>query len=95
VTIAQRVQAPARGLRVTGTRGVGHQLRVRPPVATGTPAPQVTYQWQRNGRAIADADAATYWTRWTDAGARVRCRIIYTNSAGTQTIFSAAVRVGF
>jgi secreted trypsin-like serine protease len=95
VTIAPRVQAPARGLRVTGTRGVGHQLRVRPPVATGTPAPQVTYQWQRNGRAIADADAATYWTRWTDAGARVRCRIIYTNSAGTQTIFSAAVRVGF
>jgi secreted trypsin-like serine protease len=95
VTIAPRVQAPARGLRVTGTRRVGHQLRVRPPVATGSPAPQVTYQWQRNGRAIADADAATYWTRWTDAGARVRCRIIYTNSAGTQTIFSAAVRVGF
>ena len=95
VAIAPRVQAPARGLRVTGTRGVGHQLRVRPPVATGSPAPQVTYQWQRNGRAIADADAATYWTRWVDAGARVRCRIVYTNSAGTQTIFSAAVRVGF
>ena len=95
VAIAPRVQAPARGLRVTGTRGVGHRLRVRPPVATGSPAPQVTYQWQRNGRAIADADAATYWTRWVDAGARVRCRIVYTNSAGTQTIFSAAVRVGF
>ncbi len=95
VAVAPRVQAPARGLRVTGTREVGHRLRVRPPVATGSPAPQVTYQWQRNGRAIAGADAATYWTRWTDAGARVRCRIVYTNSAGTQTIFSAAVRVGF
>jgi hypothetical protein len=89
------VEAPAGGLRVAGTRRVGHRLLVRAPVPTGTPAPQVTYQWQRNGRAIPGADEATYWTRWVDAGARVRCRIVYTNSAGTQALVTTAVRVRY
>jgi hypothetical protein len=91
--IGPRAQAPAGGLRVTGTPRVGATLRVRPPVATGTPAPRVTYQWQRNGRAIAGARAATYRTRTADAGQRLRCRILYTNTAGSQALLTTAVRV--
>ena len=61
-------------------------------VASGTPTP--TYQWQRNGAAIAGATAASYTVAsptLADNGAKYR--VVVSNSAGTATSGEATLTV--
>lgn len=58
--------------------------------ANGTPAP--TFQWRRNGRAIAGATAATYTKTNTQPGDAGLYSVVVTNAAGTAT--SSTVVVG-
>jgi hypothetical protein len=61
-------------------------------VATGTPAP--TYQWRKNGSAIAGATGATLTLSniFTDAAGNYD--VVVTNSAGSVTSSTAALSVG-
>ena len=49
----------------------------------------MSYQWLRNGRAIAGARKKTYRVKRTDAGTVIGCRIVAENAAGRVTARAA------
>ena len=78
---------------ITGTPEVGQTLSVTGFAATGNPAPDLSYQWQRNGAAISGATGATYALVEADAGADVRRQTTATNSEGSASAVTPAVAV--
>ena len=71
---------------VRGTPRPGRVLRVS---ATLTGNARMSYQWLRNGRAIAGARKKTYRVKRTDAGRVIACRIVAKNAAGRVTARAA------
>ena len=71
---------------VRGTPRPGRVLRVS---ATLTGNAKMSYQWLRNGRAIAGARKKTYRVKRTDAGRMIACRIVAENAAGRVTARAA------
>jgi hypothetical protein len=62
---------------------VGETLECKHGGWTGTPAPTYTYQWLREGQAIAGATASTYTVAKADQGFVLACSVTATNSAGS------------
>src|SRR4051794_3447056 len=78
---------------VTGTPSVGQLLTTTAGTWTGSPAPTLTYQWQRcvvggSCSNISTATKTTYTLTNTDSGNQIRSRVIAKNSAGSKTAFS-------
>ena len=78
----------------TGTPQVGQTLSETPGTWSGSPAPTVTVQWQRNtGSAwtnISGANSGSYTLVAADQGATIRVQENATNSAGSATASSTA-----
>jgi len=79
---------------ITGTAQVGQVLTANP--GTWTPAPTTfSYQWLRNGVAIAGATGATYTPVAADVGTTLTVRVTGTPAGATQaSATSAGVTVG-
>lgn len=80
VTVAQGDAPTATALpAVVGNPAVGQVLSVSAPTWSGTtatvPAPTNSYQWLRDGQAIAGATAATYTVTEADAGRALSVRV--------------------
>jgi hypothetical protein len=82
------VSVDGSGPRVRGTARVGRTLRAENGRWTVTSGVAFQYQWLRDGRAIAGANAATYRVVAADAGHRVSVRVIA--AAGGQTASAEA-----
>lgn len=67
---------------ITGTAQVGQVLTANPGTWTPTPT-TFSYQWFRNGAAIAGATAATYTATATDLGATLTVQVSATPPGGT------------
>ena len=77
---------------ISGSTDAGSLLTVTPGTYTGSPAPSVTRNWQRNGVNIGGATGLTYSTNTTtDVGANITCRETITNTGGTITATSNAI----
>ncbi|KQZ22531.1 cutinase family protein [Microbacterium sp. Root553] len=75
---------------VSGTPAVGSTLKAA--AGTWAPAPSsLTYQWKRNGTAIAGATASTYKLVAADAGAKITVSTIATRATYTTTTKTSAV----
>jgi hypothetical protein len=83
-TIPADLFAPAiSGLpAIGGTEQVGQTLTATPAAASGTPAPVRTWQWRRNGTAIAGATGPTHTLVSADAGATLTVVQTETNALG-------------
>jgi Immunoglobulin domain/Immunoglobulin I-set domain len=83
-TVQPTAAAPAITAQPTAQTAILGQAAVFSVVATGSPAP--TYQWLKNGNAIADGTSASYHTPATtkaDQGALFA--VVVTNASGTVT----------
>lgn len=78
---------------VHGIRRVGARLSVTAPPVSGSPAPKVTYQWLRSGKAIKGKTKRTYVVQKADRGTRITCRITAKNAMGTKRIVSRPARI--
>jgi hypothetical protein len=58
---------------------------------SGFPAPSFTYQWKRNGDAIAGASSKSYSRVAADAEAVITCDVTATNASGSSTVTTASV----
>ena len=74
---------------ISGTPAVGQTLSATANGVTGYPAPTLTYQWYRNGTAIAGATGQTYVLANSDLGGDMTVKITATNAAGTASAQSA------
>lgn len=91
-------QVPARPLSITtvsisGSTQSGSLLTATPGTWDGSPAPALTYQWLRDGVAIAGATNSTYTTQVADEGTTVTCRETATNSAGAASLVSNGLAI--
>ena len=74
---------------IAGTLNVGDTLTVTDGgIWLGSPIPDLTYQWQRNGSNIDTETASTYVLVVADAGANITCDVKGTNSEGDATAAS-------
>jgi len=78
---------------LSGTTVEGSVLTCEPGTWTGEPAPTITYAWLRDGVAIAGAEEATYSSGAGDVGDEVACEVTATNTAGSASAESNAIRV--
>lgn len=74
----------------TGTDMAVDTVRTAVP-GTWTGAPTYTYEWQRNGVAIAGATAATYTLVTADIGNQIRVKVTGTNTGGSTSALSPAL----
>jgi len=83
---------PSESAAMTVGGGGGQTLTCNSPGWSGSPA-SITYQWYRNGVALAGATASTYLTTATDvaAAAVFQCAETATNAGGTATAVSKAL----
>ncbi len=94
-------QAPAntQAPQISGTVAVGQQLLASPGTWTGSPAPILTYQWERcdnggnNCNPIQGAGDSIYTIKNADAGSTLNVIVIGTNSAGNAQAIAAATAV--
>ncbi len=70
-------------------RGTPRSGRILSVSASLTGDAEISYQWLRNGRAIAGARKQTYRVRRSDAGTVIACRIVAENAAGSVTARAA------
>ena len=75
------VSAPANTVRpvLTGDAGVGDTLSCSSGGWTGLPTPTLSYQWLRDGVAIADAANDSHTITATDRGRLLSCEVTATN----------------
>jgi hypothetical protein len=75
--------------RVSGSPSVGEALSCLRGVWTGTPPPAFSYQWLRDGTAIANATGTVYTVELGDEGHVLACEVTATNSEGTAGPFAS------
>ena len=78
---------------VVGTPEVGEELKCEPGEWTGTPTPELSYQWLLNGSPIRGATTRKLEVIVADEGRSISCKVIAKNSAGTESAISKSVRV--
>ncbi len=84
---------------ISGTAEVGQVLTATPGTWTGSPAPTLSYQWQRcdaggaNCVAIAGATGTTYVLAQGDLGRTLRIAVTGTNASGNSTAASIQTAV--
>ncbi len=79
---------------VTGADSyVGTTLTCDGGTVTGTPTPDITYQWRRDGVAITSATASTYVLVTADSLHGVTCLVTATNSVGAASAASNVTNV--
>lgn len=78
---------------IAGSAEVGQTLTCSPGSWSGTPAPSYSYQWLKEGSAIAGATSATYVVQAADEGHSLACKVTATNEAGSASETSASVAV--
>jgi hypothetical protein len=76
---------------ITGTAQVGQTLTCVPGAWNGTAPITYTYQWNRDGSAIAGATGTTYAAADADVGTSITCTEQATNPDGNGSATSAAV----
>jgi len=79
---------------ITTTFLPGQVLSCDPNAAGWSGAPTFSYQWLRDGAAIAGATAPAYTIVDADAGHVLACRVTGTNAGGSAAIVTTAVHVG-
>jgi len=78
---------------VAGTPAVGQTLSCTDDSWTGAPKLSFTYQWLRNGVAIAGANGMTYGVQAADQGTGLSCAVTATNEYGHATATSNTLTV--
>jgi hypothetical protein len=90
------------GPQVTGTHKfplnlaialVGETLSCASGSWTGSPPPAFTYQWLREGAAIAGATESGYEVQAADEGHSLACEVTATNTAGSGSATGASLKV--
>jgi hypothetical protein len=71
---------------ITGTAAVKGKLTVSKGTWTVFPKPTYTYQWFRNGNAIAGATKASYKVVAADAGRKLTAKVTATNQYGSKRV---------
>jgi hypothetical protein len=79
--------------QISGTPGVGQQLKCMRGSWNGQPPPNFSYQWLRDGAPIASATGASYTVELTDQGHELSCVVTATNSEGKGEARSKAVTI--
>lgn len=75
---------------ISGTETQGQTLTATAASVAGNPTPARTWQWERNGSAIAGATSATYVLQAADVGATLTVVQTETNGIGADSAESAA-----
>jgi hypothetical protein len=78
---------------VTGEAKVGAELKCDRGKWSGAPEPAFSYQWTREGEPIPGATGAEYTVVSSDRGRSLACRVKGSNYEGSETIWSATVRI--
>jgi hypothetical protein len=78
---------------VSGTGAVGQQLACSTGAWTGKAPLSFSYQWLREGAAIAGASSSSYTVAAADAGSQVSCRVSASNSLGGAAATSAPTTI--
>ena len=88
-------EAPTSSLAptISGVPQVGQTLTCSVGLFGGVPPPAFSYQWLRNGTAIAGATASGYTVQSADQEDSLACEVTATNSAGQKTATSAGVSI--
>ena len=80
---------------LSGTGLIGSSLRVDPGAWRGQPAPELTFQWQRNGIDIPETVEAVYTPGPADDEADLRCVVTARNGSGRTTAATEAIRITY
>ena len=78
---------------VVGNPSRGQAITCNPGTWNGSPPIKYSYQWLRDGLAIAGAIAQTYEVAGADEGQLLACRVVAKNSVASAEAVSPAVRV--
>jgi len=78
---------------ISGTNTFGSTLTTTDGTFTGTAPITITYQWQRNGLAIAGQTANTYVVGVSDSLAAITCLVTGTNGYGSDSEVSNTITV--
>jgi hypothetical protein len=73
--------------KIKGVAKVGKRLKA--VTGKSSPKPALSYQWYRNGKAIAKATNATYKLRAADKGKRIKVKVTAAK-AGYKTVVKAS-----
>lgn len=79
--------------KLEGTPEVKQLLTCIKGTVEGEPAPEVSYQWLREGEPIRSQTATTYEVQIADLGHDVSCEVKAVNTAGTASATSVTVHV--
>ena len=85
------VSAPA----LLGEGLIGSSVTLDPGVWSGTPAPELTFQWRRDGADLEEATGAIYLPEPADDGATLSCCIVATNPAGAASAVTEELNVTY
>jgi hypothetical protein len=77
----------------SGTPAAGHALSCAKGSWTGEATLSYTYQWLRNGNAIAGANGSLYGVQTADQGTGLACKVTATNKHGTASAVSNTLTV--
>lgn len=80
---------------LAGSGKIGSELTVTPGFWGGHPAPQVAFQWRRNGAPIPGAVARAYVPGPADDGTDLDCAVSARNAAGAVVGTTAALRATY
>ncbi len=78
---------------VSGTAALSGVLSCTSGTWSGQPAPTYTYQWLRNGQAVAGAVNDSYTVHRADCGQELSCQVTATNTGGDGLVASTEVSV--
>ncbi len=78
---------------LAGSGVIGTEVVADPGGWTGTPVPEITYQWLRDGVAIEGATDETYLSAAEDDGAELSVKVTATNAAGAASAVSAGLAI--
>lgn len=95
IEIPGKVPRPPKAPEITwtGELKAGEALTCEAGTWTGEPTPVLTYQWLLEGVPISSATQSAYEITPTNAGRSISCEVTGTNSAGSDSVYSKAVRV--
>lgn len=80
---------------LAGVGKIGSEVTVAPGVWSGYPAPQIAFQWRRDGADIPGAAARAYTPGPEDDRAALDCRVTASNAAGEAAAIAGPLRVSY